>query len=80
MTSFAKRVPILGTASAAPILIFAASQARAGPIENPPPVIEEKPAAVLTVVSPETLAARIGWGLRRLTPSSLRPAPAPYFQ
>ncbi len=47
---------------AAPILILAASQAKAGRIENPTPVIEEKVPVTLTVVSPETLAARAGWG------------------
>jgi len=62
MSSLAKRTPILGAALAASILILAAGQAKAGRIESPPPVIEEKAPVELIVVSPETLAAGAGWG------------------
>jgi hypothetical protein len=62
MSSFAKRTPIARAALAASIFILAASQARAGRIEGPPPVIEEKVPVAITVVTPETLAAGALWG------------------
>ena len=61
MTCFFKRI-IPAMALGASILVLAARAARAGRIKNPPPVVDPNPPAAVIAVSPETLAARAGWG------------------